>query len=181
MIFCRQIQAILLRSPVLKKLLFSSAIALALVSILLMPLAVDAVSTDTTNLSGTVGASITVTSPENITMPPLVAGTTVTSTAQTIIVVTNTSGWSLEVADTSDDLKDGKLSKANGTDLYDAIEIQGGDLSSYMPLSSSQTLKNGGVSGTTSLNNIVFRQSVLPNAIPGEYKITLTFTASPGN
>jgi hypothetical protein len=181
MIFYRQIQAILLRSPALKILIFSSAVVLALVSILLMPLAVDAVSTDTTTLSGTVGASITVTSPENITMPPLVAGNSVTSAAQTVTIVTNTSGWSLAVADTGTDEQDGRLSKADGTDLYNVLEIKGGDLSSYFPLSSSQILKNSGSSGTVDLNNIMFQQSIPSNAIPGEYKITLTFTASPGN
>jgi hypothetical protein len=177
----RQLQAKLLRSPVLKKLLFSSAVALALVSILLIPLAVDAVSTDTTTLSGTVGASITVTSPENITMPPLVAGTNVTSAAQTITVVTNTSRWTLEIADTGTDEQDGRLSKADGTDLYYVLEIRGGDLLEYRPLSSPQTLKNSGTSDTINLNNIVFQQSVPSNAVIGEYKINLTFTASPGN
>ena len=165
----------------MKKLLFSSTVALALVSILLIPLAVDAVSTDTTTLSGTIGASIAVDSPTIITMPPLVAGTTVTSAAQTVTIVTNTSRWTLEVADTSDDEKDGKLSKTDGTDLYNVLEIQGGDLSEYKPLSSSQTLKNSGTPDTINLNNLVFRQSVPGNANPGEYKITLTFTATPGN
>ncbi len=165
----------------MKKILFSSAIVLALISILLIPLAVNAVSTDTTTLSGTVGASITVTAPENITMPSLVAGTTVTSAAQTVTVVTNTSRWTLEIADTSDDMKDGKLSKTDGTDLYNALEIKGGDLSEYRPLSSAQTLKNSGTSDTINLNNIVFQQTVPSNAVIGEYKITLTFTATPGN
>jgi hypothetical protein len=167
--------------PKLYKFIHSLALTLALVSILLIPLSAEATSTDTTTLSGTVGTSITVTSPTTIEMPSLVAGTTVTSATQSVRIDTNTTGWSLEVADTSTDEHDGKLSKDDGTDLSTELEIRGGDLSEYRPLSSSQSLKSSGVSGTTSIDNIYFRQSVPINAVTGTYKITLIFTATPGH
>jgi len=166
----------------LKKVIFSSVIAMVLVSVLMMPLTAGAANTDVTTLSGTVGSSISVTSPETIVMPSLVAGTNVESTAQTVIVETNTTGWSLYVTDTSGDEQNGSLSKADGTDMGNPLEIKGGDISGYMYLSSSsQPLKNGGTPGTTNLEDIFFRQQVPSNAATGEYSITLTFTATPGS
>ena len=165
----------------MKKVIFSSAIALVLISVLMMPLTAGAGNTDITTLSGTVLSSITVISPETIVMPALVAGSNIESTAQTVIVETNTTGWSLYVSDTSGDGNDGKLSKSNGTHMGNPIEIKGGDMSEYMYLSSTQTLKNGGTPGTTNLENILFRQQVPSNAATGEYSITLTFTASAGS
>jgi hypothetical protein len=158
----------------LNRFFYSLAVTLALVSILLIPFSAEATSTDTTNLSGTVGTSITVTSPETIEMPSLVAGTTITSTTQSVRIDTNTTGWNLEVADTSTDEHD-------GTDLGSELEIRGGDLTEYRPLSSSQSLKSSGVSGTTNVDNIYFRQNIPINAVTGTYKITLTFTATPGH
>jgi hypothetical protein len=169
------------RGPKLNKFIHSLALTLALVSILLIPLSAEATSTDTTTLSGTVGTLLTVDSLATIEMPPLVAGTIVISTTQLVKIETNTTGWSLEVADTSTDEHDGKLSKDDGTDLGNELEIRGGDLSEYRSLSSSQSLKSSGVSGTTNIDNIYFRQIVPINAVTGTYKITLTFTATPGH
>jgi len=154
---------------------------MVLVSVLMMPLTAGAANTDVTTLSGTVGSSISVTSPETIVMPSLVAGTNVESTAQTVIVDTNTTGWSLNITDTGTDEHDGKLSKADGTDMGNPLEIKGGDMSGYVYLSSLQTIKSGGTPGTTNLDNILFRQQVPSNAATGEYSITLTFTATPGS
>lgn len=165
----------------MKKIILSSAITLALILVLMVPLTTSTASTDVTTLSGTVGSSITVTSPETITMPPLVAGTNVESVAQTVNVVTNTTSWSLEIADTGTDEHDGRLSKADGTDMSIALKIKGGDLSIYKDLSSSQTIKSAGTPGTINLTDIRFFQQVPSNAVTGEYSITLTFTATPGS
>jgi hypothetical protein len=147
----------------------------------MVPSIARANGTDTSTVTGTLNPTITVDSPSTIAIP-LAAGTN-TTVPQKVTITTNTNGWSLSVADTSSDEKDGRMSRvSDGTDLYEVLEIRGGDLTTgYYPLSSSQTIKVTGSVGTTEITDIVFRQSVSTTAASGTYSITLTFTATPGS
>lgn len=165
----------------MKKHTLISAIILSLIALIMVPSIASANGTDTSTVSGTLNPTITVDSPQTIAIP-LSAGSN-TTTPQKVTVTTNTNGWSLSVSDTSNDEKDGKMSReSDGTDLYSVLEIRGGDLTSgYYPLSSSQTIKGTGSVGTTEITDVIFRQTVSATAGSGTYSITLTFTATPGS
>lgn len=155
------------------------ALVMALVIVLIVPMTVFA-ATDTSLISGTVGATMSVASPGPITLPSLVPGNTVESSVQTVTVITNTNGWSLTVAE-SGGSPDGKMEKSGPITMANPIKVKGGDLSNYMSLETLVTLKNAnGSSGTIYLNNVYFQQQVAANEAAGTYSITVVFTATPG-
>lgn len=155
------------------------ATLLAIIGIIMSPASVFAASTSNTVVSGQVPATISMTATSSLTMPSLVPGTTVTSSNITVNVNTNTSGWSLTAAESSSG--DGMMATTGGTPMTNPLQIKGGELSPYSPLSSTVTLKNAtGGSGNIEIGNISFQQIVAASQAAGDYSIIVVFTVSGG-
>jgi len=153
---------------------------MASIIVLIVPVTVFAES-DTSTLTGSVGATMTISSPETITLPSLVPGSTVESTSQYVTISTNTSGWSLIVSENSGS-NDGKMEKSGGITMTYPVYVKGGELSNYTSLTSPVTLKNatGGPCANQNIEGIFFQQQVAANEAPGTYSMTIIFTANPG-
>jgi hypothetical protein len=161
-----------------KTKILSVSMALALIAILVAPLAVFAQTSADTTITGTVGAALTVAAPTTINLPPLVPGTVVSSAPQSVTVTTNTAGWTLTVVE-SGASPDGQMSGAAGP-LANAMTVDGGVNGNPAPLNSPVTLVSNGAAGGSTINDVVFSQQVAANAAPGTYSIIVTFTANPG-
>jgi hypothetical protein len=152
---------------------------MALVFVLIVPVTVAAES-DASTLTGTVGATMTISSPETITLPSLIPGTTVASTSQSITISTNTNGWSLIVAENNGN-NDGKMEKSGGVAMTYPVDVKGGELSNYTSMAAPVTLKNA--TGVPCANQVIegifFQQQVAVNEVPGTYSMIVLFTASP--
>jgi hypothetical protein len=160
-----------------------SAVWLALLSwlVLLSPVSVLAGGTGDTVISGQVPATITLTVPDDFDIGTLVPEQ-VTSSAKTVTVASNITGWSLVVAEngTSPDGKMARTSPADAQTLTAIMEVRGGDFNTYTPLSSAVTLISGSSSATATVSNIYFKQCVATADSPGTYSITVVFTAATG-
>ena len=119
--------------------------------------------------------TLSVTSPDSITLPSLVPGNLVESSLQLVTVSSNTN-WSLTVAENGAS-PDGKMEKSGEIKMVNPIEAKGGE-ANYTSLAAPVTLKASG-SGTIPLDNISFRQQVASNDAAGVYSITVIFTATP--
>jgi hypothetical protein len=155
------------------------ATLLALVAIIMSPVSAFAATTGNTVVSGNVPATVSLTATSNLTLPSLVPGTAVESSYITVTVNTNTSGWSLTAAESSGG--DGLMSTSGGVTMTNPLEVQGGNLSTYTPLSSTVVLRNAnGTPGNIPFDNIKFRQSVSSSQAAGDYSIIVVFTISGG-
>jgi hypothetical protein len=156
------------------------ALLMASVIVLIFPVTVAAES-DTSTLTGTVGATMTISSPETITLPSLIPGTTVASTSQSLTISTNTNGWSLIVTENSGS-NDGKMEKSGGVTMTYPVYVKGGELSIYNSMAAPVTLKNatGVPCANQAIEGIFFQQQVAANEAPGIYSMTVLFTANPG-
>jgi len=131
-------------------------------------------------IQGSVPTSMSLTVPSSVQMPSLVPGTSVESAAQTVTINTNTSNWTLTVAETGGE-NDGYMAMSNYHKLTYPIQICGGDLTSFQSLGTSTlTIKSGG-SGPATISDIYFRQPVAVNETVGTYSIILMFTATASN
>lgn len=163
----------------MKRKFFLLATVIAITGITLSPVSVFAANTGSTIVSGNVPSTVNLTATASLNMPSLVAGTTVESLNINVTINTNTSGWSLTAAEAGGG--DGKMEKNGGVIMTNALEIQGGNLSTYTPLSSPVVLRNAnGTPGNFPFENIKFRQTVAPTAAAGDYSITVVFTISGG-
>lgn len=163
----------------MKKIILLLATLLAITGIIVSPISAFAATTGNTVVSGTVPSAVSLTATSNLTLPSLTPGATVESSYINVTVNTNATGWSLTAAEISSG--DGKMAQSGGVTMTNAIEIQGGDVSVYTPLSSVVTLKNAnGQAGNIQFENIKFRQSVANNEVAGIYSITVVFTISGG-
>jgi hypothetical protein len=164
----------------LKRRLPLLATLFAIVGIVISPVSVFAASTGNTIVSGNVPATISLTATGTLNMPSLVAGTTVESSNINVTINTNTSGWSLTAAESGGG-GDGKMDRTGGGTMTNALEIQGGNVTSYMPLSSTVVLRNAnGTPGNIPFENIKFRQTVSATEAAGDYSIIVVFTISGG-
>jgi hypothetical protein len=156
------------------------AIVLAVISVIMSPFSVFAATTGNTQVTGNVPATISLTATGSLTMPSLVPGTTVESSNITVTVSTNTNGWSLTAAESGGGV-DGKMDRTGGGIMTNALEVQGGNVSTYTPLTSSVKLRDAnGTAGTIPFGNIKFRQVVAATEVAGDYSITVVFTVSGG-
>ena len=114
-------------------------------------------------------------------MPSLVPGNSIESSNITVNVNTNTNGWSLTAAESGGGV-DGKMDRTGGGTMTNALEIQGGNVSNYTPLTSTVTLRNAnGTAGNIPFDNIKFRQVVSATEVSGDYSITVVFTILGGS
>ncbi len=165
----------------MKRRLVCLATALAVTALIMSPFSVFAATiSGSTIINGSVPASLSLTPPDTFSMPTLNPNTTVESSAQNVKVSTNISGWSLTVAQNGGG-SDGKMIKnGGGSSMTKPMNVKGGDLSTYTPLSATVTLKNGtgGPGNNLDINNIYFQQEVTASEPAGNYSITVVFTAS---
>ena len=163
----------------MKRKIAALIFTLMLMTTILSPLGASAATSGNTVVTGTVPASIALTAPAGLTLPSLVPGSTVESSFITVTVNSNLNGWSLTAAENGSG--DGKMEKTGGVIMPAALEIQGGNITTYTPLTSTVTLRNAdGTPGNIQFNNIKFRQTVAANQTAGEYTITVVFTVSGG-
>ncbi len=162
----------------MKRRLFLTATITAILGMLLSPISVFAANSGSTVVSGNVPATVNLIATSTLTMPSLVAGTTVESTAINVNITTNSSGWSLTAAEAGSG--DGKMEKSGGVTMTNAIEITGGNVSTYTPLSSPVILRDANGTAGNFPFDIKFRQTVAPTQASGDYSITVVFTISGG-
>jgi hypothetical protein len=164
---------------IMKKRISFIVMTLVVISVIMSPFPALAATTSSTQITGNVPATISMTSTSSLAMPSLIPGTTVESSYITVTVSTNTNGWSLTAAESGGGV-DGKMDR-NGGIMTNALEIQGGNVSTYTPLTSTVTLRNAnGTAGTIPFDNIKFRQVVAVTEVAGDYSITVVFTVSGG-
>ena len=133
--------------------------------------------TGSTTVQGSVPVSMTVSVPSTVQMPSLVPGMNVQSAAQTVTVTTNSTNWSLSVAESGGG-SDGKMGNSNNATLMYAIQVKGGDLTGFQSLGPSALTLKSGASGSATINDIYFSQPVDGNEKVGTYYMTLVFTAT---
>ena len=164
----------------MKKELIILAAILAILSVIISPISAFAANSGNTNITGTVPSSISLTAPSSLVLPSLVPGTSVESPFITVTISTNTTGWSLTAAESGGGA-DGKMGRTGGGTMTNPIEIQGGNVTTYTPLSTTVKLRDAnGTPGTIPFDNIKFRQVVANTETAGDYSITVVFTISGG-
>jgi len=134
-------------------------------------------ATDTTDVTGTITATIEVDAPTSANlgdMEPTVAKT-LEGGDITVTVKCNVDGWTLGA---KEDAGDGKMSGTPGT-LTNALKIKGGALTTYTALSGTDVMitPTTPVAGETAVNNVNFQQTTTWADKAGSYSITITFTA----
>ncbi len=163
----------------MKKRISAAIVILALITTIISPFSVAAATSGSTVVTGNVPASISLTAPSSLVLPSLVPGTNVESSYITVTINSNLTGWSFTAAENGSG--DGCMEKTGGTIIANALEIQGGDTTTYTPLSSPVTLRNAnGTPGNLQFSNIKFRQAIPANQAAGDYSITVVFTVSGG-
>jgi hypothetical protein len=131
--------------------------------------------TDTTGVSGSIAQTITVDGPTSIALT-FVAGETAASNAQTITVQNNVA-VNVTVKDQAETTPG--YMKAGATSLAGALQVKGGDLASYAAVTTEQTLKSGWAAGENNqITDFYVQQAVAWTDPPGDYSLTLVFTAS---
>jgi len=166
-----------------RRLIIIAALA-ALAALLAIPAVVMGDATHTTTVTGIIGATYSLTSPDTISLGDFISATNYNSSNQTISA--NASGSSAtSVTISVSGSNGGYLSKDNGgaIKLDNPLSVKGGDISSYTPITSAQTLENSGIlsGGTYSINDFSVQQTITSNDLnktAGTYSITLTFTAT---
>lgn len=163
-----------------KKILFM-AVALALVAVLAVPFSVSAASTD---ITGSITVTLTLTAPGNITLGELALGQNV-GIAAPGSVVSNRAGWTLSVVDSK--INNNGYMTVGGEDSPSAVKLAGplaydimgqwaGSVITYQ--SSFEFLSGYGQVGTCSIP-LKVEQNVVGSDAAGSYKITLTYTVTP--
>jgi hypothetical protein len=146
--------------------------------LLVSPVAVSAQATGLTTINGTVTETISITVPGTFNIGNLVPEQVISS-AQTVIVTSNTTGWSLKVKEDGAS-PDGRMARTTDAKaLTGTMEVKGGEQTGYASLASEVTLKSGATTSSATINDIYFRQYVSASDEAGLYTITLIFTASP--
>jgi hypothetical protein len=169
----------------LKKLLAIGAV-MALVGVMAAPMAALADSA-VTEVSGTFTKTATVTKPTDVAFPPLVVGVNSGNSVTPGSVVANVLGWSLTVTDSKAttagymtlgglDVDADKL--ASPLTLCNASGGVFGTIAEYQ--AQLRVDSNHGQAGTMSIPLYV-KQTVASTDKAGAYKITVTFTATPGS
>ncbi len=160
----------------MKKRILVLSMLVALVGVLITPMAVLA---DTTDITGTVPVVVEVIAPVDFAMASLTpVNSPITSSAQTANVSAN-KAWTLNVKESGGG-EDGKMYSTSGN-LTAEMTVTGGDEGAYVSLATpGADLETAGVAGGAQLiSDIYFRQAVAWTDIPGNYSITVVFTASP--
>jgi hypothetical protein len=158
----------------MKKRILSLSLSLVLLMIVALPVNISAES-GSLNIGATVPSSISIVVPSNFNFSDIQTGSFTTSSAKIVTVTINSTDWTLTASE-SGGSSDGKMSTGT-VDMKNALTIKGGDQIDYTPLSSTVTIKSGTTSGTTTIDDIYFRQQIASNESAGTYSITVTFTA----
>ena len=165
---------------IMKKRISLLVILLVIISMTMSPFSVFAATTSSTLITGNVPASISLTATSSLALPSLVPGSMVESSYITVTISSNLTGWSLTAAESGSGA-DGKMDRSGGGSMTNALEIQGGNVSTYTPLSTTVILRDAnGTPGTIPFENIKFRQAVAANEVAGNYSMTVVFTVSGG-
>ena len=163
----------------MKKLLISLAIAMMLVAAMVVPAMAADTDTGDTAITGEVPEVIDVIPPDGFAMPSLDPSATqpISSGAKTVSVNYNGTGtWSLKIKD-SKETNIGKMVKES-TPLTNPLCVKGGDITgTALALTEERTLKAAG-SGSASISDLTFEQTVAWADGVGIYTITVTFTAA---
>lgn len=173
-----------------KKMLILAALV-ALAAALVVPMVVSGEYSDTgeTTVSGNIGATYSVTAPENFGLGNFTAVQNYTSGNKQITATTNDSDKStvtITVSDSKTSTK-GYLTLVGQDDankqLTNPLDVKGGAVINYTPLTSNQTLASNVnlSSGSYSISDFSVQQTISSADLlktAGTYSITLTFTAT---
>jgi hypothetical protein len=168
----------------MKKRILGISMALVLIAVMALPMAVLAQSTDDTDIIGTLGADFTLVAPTNFTWSAFVVGTN-TGSATAGSISTNTTGWTLTVADAK--------TNTNGYMTIDGLDVADTNLTNDIQVGMTaptvstiatyedqlQAVGTYGDPGTFSIP-LFGRQVVTLDDAAETYQITLTYTATPG-
>jgi hypothetical protein len=159
----------------MKKLLILVGVLLGVLVLSLGLVSVAMAATDTTPVSGTISETITVDAPASITLT-FSPGQTAESAAQTITVQNNVA-VNVKVKDQAETTPG--YMKAGATSLASPLQVKGGDLISYAAVTTEQTLKSNWAPGENNqITDFYVQQAVAWTDPPGDYSLTLVFTAS---
>lgn len=167
----------------MKKKILLIAMALALIAVLAAPLTASA---ETTVVSGSFDASSTFTQPGGVSLTLAVGDVTGNSSTPGSID-TNTSGWTLSVADAKT-YNNGYMT-VGGTDSAGAVKLGSaiqvgttavtvGTIAAYQTALQAQA--GYGVPTSTYSIPLYVKQTVSETDQAGSYSITLTYTFTPG-
>jgi len=162
----------------MKKLVTAAGLAILVWSMVVSPVTLLAATGDTSIL-GQVPESLSITTPGTFSLAELNPGNTTTSDVKTVTITSNSSGWTLTVAE-SGGSKDGCMARTTDSHaLTYPIQVKGGDVTSYSSLANTVTLESSG-NGTTTISDIYFQQTVAASEYAGQYSITVVFTVTAG-
>jgi hypothetical protein len=150
---------------------------LVLFAAFLSPSTVLAQPTGDTTIQGEVGENLYLSPPSGFCFESLTPGSDATVGPKSMKVTSNKSGWFLTVQASTGG---GYMTRSDSHHLIGPLQIKGGGVTSYTPLTSRVILVNGdGAAGTdVPVNNLYFQQHVDSNEEAGLYSITVTFTVS---
>jgi hypothetical protein len=169
------------------KRIFAIAIALAMLVVMAVPVGVSA-ETDTSNVTGSIGATYTIDAPTTIALGTLSTSAPVSSASQSITATTNdTASGGLHHVVIGVNGVDGKLALGgSGAALDPVLKIASTQIGwTAQDLSASKV--DGSVStdlsataGTKTFNDVVITQPQITTSSPasGSYSETITFTAT---
>ena len=179
----------------MKKRILVLSMVLALVAALAVPTAALAAVTKTgeTTVTGEVPATYTLTVPSPITMPSLVRGTTQTSDAATLSMITSETGYSvtLTVRDKKTSGAIGQMVRTDDQALTNPLKVKGGasgdgsEIVTYTALPTAAgsvlTIASGKALTADTLHtigNFYCQQVVASGDLTGNYSLTLLFVAT---
>ena len=168
----------------MKKLILTLAAIMALVGVMVSPMAVGAGTTDVT---GEQQNTATLTAPGNIAFNTFAIGTN-GPYSSTGSVVANAGNWTLTVADTKGNntghMTIGGVDSAVATKLAAPLTVCNTDVGTFGSIPAYQTILQSwagyGQAGTFNIGLYV-KQIVAADDAGGSYKITLTYTATPAS
>jgi hypothetical protein len=172
----------------MKKRLLVLLSVLAVVALMTLPITVLAATpiATTTDITGTQGSTFGFTAPSGISLPAFAVGNNTGSSVTPGSIATNAAGWTLTVADAKANHTNHMTigGADNGSATFLAAVIQVGMTSTVNTIAAYQTALQGSggygaVTGSFSIPLYV-NQVVAITDTAGVYKITLTYTATPG-